>query len=632
MRRFFTHWKGPLAVTMALVLLIGASSFFVTGRINRAAEEAGFVRLEEEAQELARGIEQMVESDRAKLTLIADVLAQGMGGVEEILSLYQEVGGFFSRLELLLPGDRVRSASGAWMDVSGRLSFEREAALGAHISDREPGLHREGLVVRHYVPVKRQGETVAMLYGVIELGSLRHDLPYTPYGGQAAVYVIDGATGDFLVDTWHQGTQPGNIWALGSRAMAPGYDDAQLRQGLVDGEKNFVVFVSQTAREYLYFYYAPLGINQWRLALSVPESLVFSEARNIRGLLNGLLAVESCAFAAYIGWMIFYVRRETGEKQRQLDALNSIYDVEKLLFNAHEHQENVERSLEAIARMLPARRVAFTMLAGWGKAQEYLWEQGGQSPQGKALMQSAPALAACFSGGRGEVFARNAQEVRAALPGAPKGLNDLAAVPVESPGGALRGVLSASGLGRGEGCTALLRSMGFSYAMLWDNTRTYQEMKRQGSQDALTGLYNRNRYERDLPRIAGQCQRALCCVYMDANGLHELNNSQGHEAGDRMIRAVAQQIRERLGSQRAYRVGGDEFVAFILDGEEEQVDRQIQAMSGALEGQGYPVSVGAAWASAPVGDLEALVKAAEKRMYAAKGAYYQNPKNDRRAR
>lgn len=66
--------------------------------------------------------------------------------------------------------------------------------------------------------------------------------------------------------------------------------------------------------------------------------------------------------------------------------------------------------------------------------------------------------------------------------------------------------------------------------------------------------------------------------------------------------------------------------------DEEKVGRQSQALTAALEGKGYHISAGMAWAYAPVKDLEALVKAAEQRMYASKHAYYQNLEYDRRFR
>ena len=630
MRRHLEHWRGPLAATLVLVILIAAASFFVTEQINRAEESESFVRLAEEAERLAESLEQNMSSDREMLGLIAKVMAQSPDEPARFLGLYQRAGTFFSRLELLLPGDLVVTADGTRIDTSGQLSFEQEAAQGAHVSDRELDWNGESYVVRHFVPVRGANGIAAMLYGVIELGGLGWELPDSPYGGEAAVYVIDGATGDFLVDTWH--AEMGNIWALGERPMADGYDHEQLRQGLIDGESNYVVFVSNTTGEHLYFYYTPLNINQWRVALSVPEDVVFAGAREIRLQLNLFLAGECICFLGYIVWMVFYVRRETGEKQRQLDALHDIYNVEKLLFNAHEHRENISKSLAVIARMLPARRVAFTMFSSEGPALNYLWEEGGQTSLGASQAEQAQTLAAYFAKGPAELSARSMQKVRAILPDVPEGLGDLAAIPVEDADGAVLGILSASGLSRRAGCAAMLKSVGFSFARLCGNARTYQEMQRQGERDTLTGLYNRNRYEQDLPHVAGACQNGLCCIYIDANGLHELNNCRGHGAGDHMLRTIAEELIQRFDGQHVYRVGGDEFVVFLPDGDGETAAHHCRDLAAALEREGYHVSAGAAWASAPVTDMEGLIKAAEQRMYAAKQAYYRDPQHDRRAR
>ena len=59
-----------------------------------------------------------------------------------------------------------------------------------------------------------------MLYGVGDLKVLPEKAESTAYGGQAAVYVADGATGDFLVDTWHDTL--GNIRDLGKRESKSG--------------------------------------------------------------------------------------------------------------------------------------------------------------------------------------------------------------------------------------------------------------------------------------------------------------------------------------------------------------------------------------------------------------------------
>lgn len=99
------HWKSPLAATLILVLLIAAASFRVTDKINDMEEEASFTRLAQEADELALSLELNVHSDREKLQLIAEMMAADLGEPEEFLRFYKSTGTFFSRLELLLPGD-----------------------------------------------------------------------------------------------------------------------------------------------------------------------------------------------------------------------------------------------------------------------------------------------------------------------------------------------------------------------------------------------------------------------------------------------------------------------------------------------------------------------------------------------
>ena len=71
--------------------------------------------------------------------------------------------------------------------------------------------------------------------------------------------------------------------------------------------------------------------------------------------------------------------------------------------------------------------------------------------------------------------------------------------------------------------------------------------------------------------------------FIDANGLHEMNNDRGHEAGDDMLRAIAEEIRNRFDSKHAYRLGGDEFVIFAVDEVEPKIIHHSRTMTIALE-------------------------------------------------
>mgnify|MGYP002586087028 CR=1 FL=1 len=127
-----------------------------------------------------------------------------------------------------------------------------------------------------------------MLYGVIELGNLPDSLIARPYGGQAALCLIDASTGDFLVDTWHD-SPSGNIRDFGNRQLGDEFTHEQLNSDVAEGRSGYVEIESQTVGEPLLLSYQPVNINEWRIALSVPESAVFERANNIRNILAGFM-------------------------------------------------------------------------------------------------------------------------------------------------------------------------------------------------------------------------------------------------------------------------------------------------------------------------------------------------------
>lgn len=70
--------------------------------------------------------------------------------------------------------------------------------------------------------------------------------------------------------------------------------------------------------------------------------------------------------------------------------------------------------------------------------------------------------------------------------------------------------------------------------------------------DVLTHLYTRCKYEHDLKVFQLANYARLTCIYMDAVGLHEINNHLGHEAGDHMLCSIADGIRKYFPDDCAY--------------------------------------------------------------------------------
>lgn len=615
-----------LLLSAGLLLVILFSTWIASKNINRITQEQCFDDLANEAKAMGREIERNVEANRQELEMLANVAAD-YADLEDPhlwdkLKRYTMTG-MLSRVEILLPGDVVLTQDGRKIDVTGQLSFEEEAAKGEYISGRMEDVTGDGgYILRHYIPIERGGETVAMLYGVAVLAEMPGKLLDQPYGGEAAAYLIDRSNGDFLMDTWHD--ELGNIWAFSGRQMAPGYSDEQLRQGVANGESNYVVFVSQTIGSYLYFYYTPISVNDWSVAISVPEDLVLWQVRETQRTLRVFVSIELVAFLVYLAWVLYFVYIETKENNDRVDMLNGIYEVERLLFNAHENSDQVSAALEQVAGLLQAEQADFWMMTQPGYDVSFTWSRPGsmiQQNEFSVKRENAYNMIRYFSETGDNYYSAAGESLLQLFPKAPAhGVNSQAALPIREAQSGICGILSVYNL-KEENSRTLLRSLEGSFGMFCHNMRTYQNVKEQGERDLLTGLYNRNRYEQDSADCRDWYRDTLACIYMDANGLHELNNSQGHAAGDRMLQTVADLLEKYFGDAHSYRIGGDEFLAFAPDRALAAVEQMANQCMNEVEQAGYNVAVGVAQMR-DITDTAELVAAAEQKMYAAKQAYY----------
>ena len=147
------------------------------------------------------------------------------------------------------------------------------------------------------------------------------------------------------------------------------------------------------------------------------------------------------------------------------------------------------------------------------------------------------------------------------------------------------------------------------------------ETEQKANTDVLTGLQNRNRYEAYLKKLDSPKENFIC-MFIDANGLHELNNTKGHFAGDQMLRFIADTLKVQFGEENIYRIGGDEFVVFLSGKTEEEVNGHLTEFNEALKRNEYHAAVGICTYENGM-SVEQLIVNAEKNMYAAKQKYYE---------
>ena len=145
---------------------------------------------------------------------------------------------------------------------------------------------------------------------------------------------------------------------------------------------------------------------------------------------------------------------------------------------------------------------------------------------------------------------------------------------------------------------------------------TAERLQEQAFLDPLTGLMNRRALERDLRREVGRATRSgrrFGLVIMDLDGLKQINDTEGHNAGDERLRTLADAVQEslRLGDA-AYRVGGDEFVMLLPETDDAPIHHVIDRVVAA----GAPrFSWGASTFPDDGDDLMALLDAADVRLF-----------------
>jgi diguanylate cyclase (GGDEF)-like protein len=161
-------------------------------------------------------------------------------------------------------------------------------------------------------------------------------------------------------------------------------------------------------------------------------------------------------------------------------------------------------------------------------------------------------------------------------------------------------------------------------------------LKHEARTDALTGLANRRALdETGMQHVAraARSRQPLSVILCDIDHFKQINDRLGHDAGDKVIRSVAMQLRkEARDSDSLGRWGGEEFLAILPDTTEAAARVLAERMRATLEASVSPVtghkgttaSFGVAGALITPEDAEgrwpALLKAADDAMYRAKAA------------
>ena len=115
----------------------------------------------------------------------------------------------------------------------------------------------------------------------------------------------------------------------------------------------------------------------------------------------------------------------------------------------------------------------------------------------------------------------------------------------------------------------------------------------------------------------------------DVNGLKIMNDNNGHEAGDELLKDVAHSLADVFGNDNVYRVGGDEFAVYDCTSDKETFGNKVTEARNTIDRLGRSVSMGCIYNDSGEIDYEKIKIQVDALMYEEKRKYYEG-RHDRR--
>lgn len=149
--------------------------------------------------------------------------------------------------------------------------------------------------------------------------------------------------------------------------------------------------------------------------------------------------------------------------------------------------------------------------------------------------------------------------------------------------------------------------------------------------DGMTGLFNKSKYLSVISNDYNEVQQ-VSVIFWDINNLKVINDTNGHEEGDLLIRTVANNILNLTDeNKQAFRIGGDEFIMILKNADETETLKTIEQWKNNINSikHEYPFEISASigYASGQGKDLQQIIKQSDENMYIEKKKYHESANN-----
>lgn len=626
----------PTLVVMVLILALTVATYNIS---LRQEEEECFNRLENASETMVQSIKNRVNDDLNYLRLIGKDFSNEdhLPTYEEYkdrLSTFEDVS-LFERVDLLMKNNTLYTMHDEVQQI-----YTNEFLVLNSTSEYMDRVHTDTLTnkrsVNYYVPIQQNETVIAYLVGVFQCDTMDDQFYTKILNGKTHNSIIDTTDGQVVMDN-----QDLNIDNIASdtdfKLLLPKKNVLKQIHSLKSG-----AFASEKNGEKKYFVYKPVGVCNWELLVMVNEEDVFANVLTLKNNYMIMVICEILILLLYCGFYITKVRRiskKLNELNEDLNVSNTLIQCVRKLSNDLYKESTIDEILQIICEFYQAERCYVLDLDMDNKKVNGIFEYGKRHDDihienmVRLCLEHTDLINQFFENQKSYYIEDVTHEIPYTSPiyasFMQQKIHSIIVVPFMDHK-QIKGVFAVDNPKQNYYQKDFLESLCFFIKTAMEREKEKTKLKNLSYVDSLTYAQNRNHFNEYIEQNRNKELHSLGVIYLDLNGLKEINDKMGHIAGDTLIISASYALQE-IFLDNSYRVGGDEFVVIEQDVSELLFFDQYAKLLKRMKELEISVATGCVWKET-CPNLSETLQEADQKMYEDKKRYYSLAENDRRRR
>lgn len=626
----------PTLVVMVLILVLNVATYNIS---LRQEEEECFNRLENASETMVQSIKNRVNDDLNYLRLIGKDFSNEdhLPTYEEYkdrLSTFEDVS-LFERVDLLMKNNTLYTMHDEVQQI-----YTNEFLVLNSTSEYMDRVHTDTLTnkrsVNYYVPIQQNETVIAYLVGVFQCDTMDDQFYTKILNGKTHNSIIDTTDGQVVMDN-----QDLNIDNIASdtdfKLLLPKKNVLKQIHSLKSG-----AFASEKNGEKKYFVYKPVGVCNWELLVMVNEEDAFANVLTLKNNYMIMVICEILILLLYCGFYITKVRRiskKSNELNEDLNVSNTLIQCVRKLSNDLYKESTIDEILQIICEFYQAERCYVLDLDMDNKKVNGIFEYGKRHDDihienmVRLCLGPTDLINQFFENQKSYYIEDVTHEIPYTSPiyasFMQQKIHSIIVVPFMDHK-QIKGVFAVDNPKQNYYQKDFLESLCFFIKTAMEREKGKTKLKNLSYVDSLTYAQNRNHFNEYLEQNRNKELHSLGVIYLDLNGLKEINDKMGHIAGDTLIISASYALQE-IFLDNSYRVGGDEFVVIEQDVSELLFFDQYAKLLKRMKELEISVATGCVWKET-CPNLSETLQEADQKMYEDKKRYYSLAENDRRRR